>query len=341
MIRLGVDATSVAPGGKGIARVQRGTVRGLAALGAQELVVFARHPEELPEVDAVRVTMRPTIVWEQVGLRRAIRKHRLNAMLTWTERLPLAGRGPFVVWLFEPPTHRVAENRRVGAGVWQRGSDRATLALWERSLARAAVVLTGSAATAAAIRLAAPGARPLYPGLDPPFLAERGPGEPIQASPYVLHVGSPDPRDDTPTAIEAARRAGARLVVAGAYGGPADGAELIGRVSDDELAALYRGASVFLDTSLYEGFGYQVLEAMASGAPVVASETTSIPELVGDAALLCRPRDVDGFAGALRRVLRDERLAVELRTRGSARAREFTWDRTARELSAAIAEALP
>ena len=75
-----------------------------------------------------------------------------------------------------------------------------------------------------------------------------------------------------------------------------------GASSDDELVEHYRRADAFLDTSLYEGFGFQVLEAMACGTPVVASDTTSIPELVGDAALLCPPGDVDAFAAALRRL---------------------------------------
>jgi glycosyltransferase involved in cell wall biosynthesis len=154
----------------------------------------------------------------------------------------------------------------------------------------------------------------------------------------VLHIGSNDPRDDTATALEAARRAGARVVLAGGYSGPAYGAELVGRVSDDELVDLYRGATAFVDSSLYEGFGYQVLEAMACGAPVVATETTSIPEVAGDAALLCPPGDAAAFAEAIRRVRYDEALARELRTRGLARAAGFTWERTAQELAAAIDE---
>jgi glycosyltransferase involved in cell wall biosynthesis len=337
VIRLGIDATSVAPDAKGISRVQRGTVRALAELGRHELVVFARHPAELAPVPAIGVRARPTIMWEQVGLARAFRKHRLDALLTWTERLPVAGGGPFLVWLFEPPSHRIEENRRTGAGAWQRGSDRLTLALWRRSLGRASVVLTGSAATASAVRDVAPAARPLYPGIDPGFSpgAARRDGEP-----YVLHLGSSDPRDDTPTAIEAARRAGARLVVAGSYSGPSDGAELVGRVRDDELIELYRGAALFLDTSLYEGFGYQVLEAMACGTPVVASNTTSIPEVVGAAGLLCPPGDVDAFATALRRVQQEPTLAGELRLVGLARAAEFTWARTAAQLADAIEAAL-
>ena len=324
MIRLGIDATSVAPEGKGIARVQRGTVRALAQDGRFELVVWARHPEELPEVDARRVTMRPTLAWEQVGLARAARE--VDVLLTWTERLPIAGSGRFVVWLFEPPTHRVEQNRRVGARAWQRGSDAVTSALWKRSLRRARVVLTGSQATADAIADFAP-ARPLYPGLDEGF-------EPGGAKDdHVLHVASGDPRDDTATAVAAAAGGGTRTRLRS--GAPRRAAACPTPSSSRSCSA----PRAFLDTSLYEGFGYQVLEAMACGTPVVASDTTSIPEVVGDAGLLCPPGDVDAFAAALRRLSDEDGLAAELTWRGLARAAEFTWERTARELAAAIEEA--
>jgi glycosyltransferase involved in cell wall biosynthesis len=279
------------------------------------------------------VAIRPTLAWEQLGLARAARE--VDVMLTWTERLPLVGGGRFVVWLFEPPSHRIEQNRRTGAGAWQRGSDLVTSALWRRSLRRARVVLTGSGATATAIREVAPGARAVYPGLEPVFSpdddeVERG------RDAYALHLGSGDPRDDTPTAIEAARLAGVRLVVAGGYARAAEGVEVRGRVSDEELAGLYRGAAVYLDTSLYEGFGYQVLEAMASGTPVVASETTSLPELIGDAGVLCPPGDADAFAAGIHRALTERE---ELRRRGLERAGRFSWERTAEALAEAVAEA--
>jgi glycosyltransferase involved in cell wall biosynthesis len=326
-VRLGVDATSVAPGGKGIARVQRGTVEALAQLGRHELVVFARDWKSVgsgSSLTPVRVRPGLTLAWEQVGLARAVRRHRLDALLTWTERLPLAGRGRYVVWLFEPPTHRIRHNREVGAGPWQRGSDLVTAALWRRSLRRAALVLTGSQATADAIRVPA---RVLYPGLEPEF--SPGPGRPDG---YVLAVLSNDPRDDPETVLAAV--GGRRLLVAGGYRGPAqDGVEYVGRVSDAELLGLYRGAAAYVDASLYEGFGYQVLEAMACGTPVVATDVTSIPEITGGAALLVPPRSPGRLADALDRVLADP---DEWRRRGLERAAGFTWERTARELSDAL-----
>ena len=95
------------------------------------------------------------------------------------------------------------------------------------------------------------------------------------------------------------------------------------------LDALYRAASVTVCVSLGEGFGMPVLEAMARRSPVVASSTTSIPEVAGDAAVLVDPADEDAIAGAITRVLTDDAMANDLRTRGLARAAEFTWARTA------------
>jgi glycosyltransferase involved in cell wall biosynthesis len=129
------------------------------------------------------------------------------------------------------------------------------------------------------------------------------------------------------------------LLVVGADEGPsADGVEFLGRVSDDDLVALYRGAAAYIDASLHEGFGLQPLEAMASGAPVVASNAGSVPEVVGDAALLCDPLDVDARTAALVRVLEEPGLAEALRARGLERARQFSWQQTARELADVLDE---
>jgi glycosyltransferase involved in cell wall biosynthesis len=101
-----------------------------------------------------------------------------------------------------------------------------------------------------------------------------------------------------------------------------------GFVSDKTLASLYRLASVFVFPSLYEGFGLPPLEAMAAGTPVVTSNVSSLPEVVGDAAILIDPYEPDEIAGALRRVLTDPALRDDLRARGFARVKEFSWDRS-------------
>ena len=102
-----------------------------------------------------------------------------------------------------------------------------------------------------------------------------------------------------------------------------------GYVTDEEKVALLGGAEALVYPSLYEGFGLPVLEAMACGTPVVTSNVSSLPEVVGDAALLVDPRDDDELADAMVRVLQDEALRDRLRVAGPARAATFTWDRTA------------
>jgi len=334
----------ISPRGKGHARSQRHAVEALAARPEHELVVFVREAgaEELLEgvdVEVVRVRERLTIDWELRGMPRAVRKRRLDAFLTLSERLPLAGGPPTVVWLFESPVHRIRQNRAAGARMWIRASDALTSILWRRSLRRAAHVAFGSHATEAEVLAAVPELRGrtsvVYPGVPPGF----SPGEGREEPPYVLHLGSDDPRDNTSVAVAAARKAGVGLVVVGTAM-PRPGASFVGRVPDDELVRLYRGAAAFIDPSLYEGFGYGVLEAMACGAPVVASNVTSIPEIVGDEGLLCPPEDSEAFASALRRVVDDDELRASLRRRGLSRAATFSWDRTGAELSAAIVEAL-
>jgi glycosyltransferase involved in cell wall biosynthesis len=108
-----------------------------------------------------------------------------------------------------------------------------------------------------------------------------------------------------------------------------DRVEFIGQVSDEELAALYRGAVALLFPSLYEGFGLPPLEAMACGTPVLTSNLTSLPEVVGDAALLVDPYDVEAIAHGIRRLVEDSALREELRRKGLERAKLFTWERTA------------
>jgi glycosyltransferase involved in cell wall biosynthesis len=101
-------------------------------------------------------------------------------------------------------------------------------------------------------------------------------------------------------------------------------------VSADEVEGLWALAEAFVFPSLYEGFGLPVLEAMARGVPVACSNASSLPEVAGEAALLFDPHDESALAEALRRLLDDDALREQLRTRGLARVAEFTWERTAR-----------
>jgi glycosyltransferase involved in cell wall biosynthesis len=104
---------------------------------------------------------------------------------------------------------------------------------------------------------------------------------------------------------------------------------LAGYVPDVDLAALYSGARAFVYPSLYEGFGLPVLEAMQCGTPVITSDVSSLPEVVGDAGLLVPPTDGDALAHALHRLVTDDGLATALSQQGLQRAADFSWDRTA------------
>jgi glycosyltransferase involved in cell wall biosynthesis len=106
----------------------------------------------------------------------------------------------------------------------------------------------------------------------------------------------------------------------------------LGFVPDATLAVLYRLASAFVFPSLYEGFGLPPLEAMASGTPVVTSNVSSLPEVVGDAAVLIDPYDADAIADGIHRVLTEPALREGLRARGLARAREYSWERSVRQI---------
>lgn len=106
---------------------------------------------------------------------------------------------------------------------------------------------------------------------------------------------------------------------------------LIENLAAEELAALYSGAAVFVYPSLYEGFGLPVLEAMACGAPVITSNLSALPEVAGEAAVLIDPYDSDDLKEAMKQVLASKDLRVELKGRGFARSREFSWLDTARK----------
>jgi glycosyltransferase involved in cell wall biosynthesis len=163
---------------------------------------------------------------------------------------------------------------------------------------------------------------------------------------YVLFVGTLQPRKNLEMALKAVaaarRQANVSLVVAGGRGWRdeaalelirtlklEDGVRLLGYVPVSDLPALYRQAEVFLFPSRYEGFGLPVLEAMACGAPVIASSETSLPEVAGDAALLVPPSDEAGWVRALEQVLHDPATRARLVTGGAARARQYSWARSA------------
>jgi glycosyltransferase involved in cell wall biosynthesis len=107
-----------------------------------------------------------------------------------------------------------------------------------------------------------------------------------------------------------------------------EGVHFVGRVPEMKLPSLYRGAQALAFPSLYEGFGLPLLEAMACGTPVVTSNSTALPEVAGDAAVLVDPTSTEQIAEAIKQILRDTPLREQLRKKGLARAAQFRWSRT-------------
>lgn len=169
--------------------------------------------------------------------------------------------------------------------------------------------------------------------------------------PYILVVGTLQPRKNLARTLAAFEQLCAqglphRLVLVGQRGwladpifasiarqsSPAYGRiDITGYLPDDDLPLVFNGASALAFPSLYEGFGLPALEAMACGTPVLTSNTTSLPEVVGDAALTVDPLDSNAIAEGLLRIVSDTALRAALRTRGLAQVQQFSWRRAAEE----------
>jgi glycosyltransferase involved in cell wall biosynthesis len=175
--------------------------------------------------------------------------------------------------------------------------------------------------------------------------------------PFLLAVGSVQPRKNLVRLVEAfgalhRTRPDLQLVIVGPSGfrsrwvketivrrGMADAVRLLGYVPEEDLVGLYNAAIAMVYPSVYEGFGLPVVEAMACGRPVIAANTSSLPEVAGDAAILVDPFDVSALHAAMLRIVTDARQAEELGARGLARSVQFSWPRTAAAALAAYRSA--
>ncbi|MBL8164728.1 MAG: glycosyltransferase family 4 protein, partial [Anaerolineae bacterium] len=219
------------------------------------------------------------------------------------------------------------------------------------SAARASVILADSRATADdltrfygtdPVKI-----RVVYPGVDAPIIGDvegvrRKYGLPAR---YFLFIGTLQPRKNIARIVQAYTQWRAAhpgdatgLVLAGGKGWLYDpawaegvpGVQITGYIDESDKGALLAGALALVFPSLYEGFGFPAVEAMHCGAPVIASRTSSLPELVGDAGLLVDPLSVDEIAAAMTRISDDAVLRASLILRGRAAAARFTWDAAGR-----------
>ncbi len=195
--------------------------------------------------------------------------------------------------------------------------------------------------------------RTLHPVADPQTLAQVRARYDIPG-PYILTLGRIQPRKNLVRLIEAFARLlpehpELMLVLAGPVGWLSEPivarvhefsldahVRFPGYVAEEDKAALLSGASLFAFPSLYEGFGFPVLEAQACGVPVLASTTSSLPEVVGEGGLLVDPLDVEAIAEGMARLLRDEPLRRTLVARGTENLARFSWEQAARAVAAVI-----
>jgi glycosyltransferase involved in cell wall biosynthesis len=377
---LAVDLRALVPEATGIGVSTRETLRGLAARDAFRLLGLAhREPRGAAELVELGVETEHQsaplgVLWQQLLLPRRLARGDVDLLWSPLQTLPVRCPVPAVVTVHDltvllmPDAHRAKV--RWSQVPFLAGSLARARRVVAVSRATADDLLFHFPQAFAPASGGGDKLRVIHHGVSPAFRPaddeerERIRHELGLPGGYLLYAGTLEPRKnvegvlDAWLALRADDPAAPPLVLAGgqgwrskglvrkiervrAGGGPdASALHVLGRVTDDLLARLYRAATVFLYPSFYEGFGMPVLEAMASGVPVVTSDRSSLPEVAGGAALEVRPEDPGQLGGAVRNLLTEPTLAADLAVRGLERASGFRWERAAAEMEEVLVEAL-
>lgn len=315
-IRLGVDAFNLEADRRGMGRLVRQTLEDLQRLQTEVLLI-----KRAPAHDAI--------------VPRDLRRLHLDAIWYPWNAMRFAPHAPAIVTINDPFAFTYPHPSAVA-----RWREQAPI---RRAIRRADCIFTisnwGADELRRLFRVSPERLRVIHPAVDAFWHPVAG----VEHAPYVLFVGGPDARKNAGLLFEAYDAAfgdgGPRLVVAGTLNA-ADERRFAAmraprervRPNDDELRALYSGALAVAVPSLAEGFGLPVVEAMACGAPVLASDAGALPEAAGGAALLLPPQDVNAWSDALRRIVADAELRTQLRERGFERVRKMTPSATASAL---------
>jgi len=291
--------------------------------------------------------------WTHIRLAAELFKDRPDALWTPAHTLPLIFPGTGIVTVHDlgykhfPEAHPPNQRRYLDLST-----------AW--SARRARVIFADSQATAADLTrfYGTPSAkiRVIYPGVSAPPVGDVAAVRAKYRLPeaYFLFVGTLQPRKNIKRIVQAFRRWRGSvpsddltgLVLAGKPGWLFDPSWVIGTehvympgyIDEADKGALYAGARALVFPTLYEGFGFPILEAMLCGTPVITSSTSSLPELAGDAALLVDPLDVEAISDALALVSGNDDLRRRLGAMGAAQAGQFTWERAAHQVLNALKE---
>lgn len=328
-MRIGIDCRKIAD--FGIGTYARGLLHGLAQLeeGGEQYIAFVpSHARELVPrgIESIAVDVPNYSVREQFVMRRAIDAARLDLfhsahyVLPWTSCPSIATLHDVIQFHFPPPNPLARFYLEI---------------MYPRACRTSVRVITVSEASKRAIaemfhcrpeKIAV-----THNGIDEQFFGDGPRANDLDR--YFLFAGNDKPHKNAERLIEAFREVrGAKLVMVGAEFAryrDVENVTTLGFVTNERLAALYRGAVALILPSLEEGFGLPAAEAMACGTPVIASDIAALVEVTGGAALLVDPRSSQSIANAMQRMLEDAKLREELSLRGRAQAAQFTWRRCA------------
>lgn len=368
-VKIGVDARNLITNMTGIGRYMLDMCRHLALRG-HDLILYL--PEEAhsgyPAIDwaETRISHRRgairRLIWGQTELPRLAARDGVDVLWGPSHRLPRRVDPAIArVVTIHDLTWRHAPSSMRGRGLL------ADSLLMRGAVGAADRIATISAATAEAVATAFPASRPrirtVYPGLPEIAPGACGPSAILSRlgveAPYILFVGTLEPRKNLRRLLGAYAslppeiRSRLPLVLAGGQGwgfsdpariarrlGIARSVRLVGYVDDAELHALYRGARFLAMPSLYEGFGLPIIEAHAAGIPVLTSNTSSMPEVAGDAALFIDPLDVASIAAGLTRLSCDDSEHARLAAHARANAARFGWAKSAEAMESVFDEAI-
>jgi glycosyltransferase involved in cell wall biosynthesis len=366
---IGLDATHLCVNGKGLSRYQYNLIKGLARLDKKNCYyVFLNKKNPLPEFPKqdnfhyVRIYIPNRIIWDQFQLPIFSMAYRLDIYHSSIETLPFFGKGKFVLYLFEIPHRRIKLlEHKSSNSLYAQLSHWYNKILFRPSLRRARIIMVSSENTKKDLiqgyNVEEKKIRVLYPAPDEYFCFRGDDTVSLDIrkrynadTGYILHFSSSDPRDNTQAVIRAYHKAlfdlaiPKKLIIAGNAKPEESGLSTLIKelrlenniiftghlpLFSKELVALYQSADLYIDPTLYEGFGLQAVEAMACGIPVITSNVASLPEVVGDAGIMVDPNDINGLAKALVRVLNDSGVRQALCQKSLKRAKFFSWDRLA------------